>query len=145
LEYDLDVDPDHLVEWLKQDIQAAGKKRFNVSASRTFVSEGGVDSGGENAEIAEIAAVGVLEVKPMPDSAGRWLLRVRVEDVIGPHLPEDGSVPDEPEELTLAGFEADFIAPDRGTAFVTLEVETGEDEKLFGEFFTDLQTDHHHS
>ena len=145
MEYDLDVDADHLVEWLKQDIQAAGKKRFDVSASRVFVSGAGGDSGGENAEIAEIAAVGVLEVKPMPDSAGRWLLRIRVEDVIGPHLPDNGSVPDEPEELTLAGFEADFIAPDRGTAFVTLEVETGEDEKLFGEFFTDLQSDHHHS
>lgn len=146
MEYELDIDAVHLVEWLRREMESGGKPLFEISASRSFSSQ---DAGEEAApvvepeEIASMASVGLLEVKPAVDSGGHWLLRVRVEDVVGTHLPEEGSVPDEPEEMTLAGFEADFLASDQGTAYVTVELETEQDRQKFDSFLNDLQTDRH--
>lgn len=148
MEYELDIDPRHLVEWLKADALSAAAGRFEVSATRNFVEEPGVpDSGSSSAEdeAAAMTAVGILEVRPKLDSSGRWVVRIRVEDVIGPHLPEEGSVPNEPEELSLEGFETDFLLPDRGAAFATLEVETEADRERFVSFANELRTDRHPS
>ncbi|GAB4349432.1 MAG: hypothetical protein Kow0026_04840 [Oricola sp.] len=145
MEYELDMDPRHLVEWLKADMRSGGAGRFEISATRTFVEEPGLAGDGASAEdeSATMTAVGELEVRPKLDSSGKWVVRIRVEDVVGPHLPEEGSVPDEPEELSLEGFETDFILPDRGTVFATLETATDEDRDLFARFAEDLGTDRH--
>lgn len=146
MEYELDIDAAHLVEWLRREMEPGGKQLFEINASRSFTSQ---DAGGETApvvetdEIASMSSVGVLEVKPAADSGGHWLLRVRVEDIVGAHLPEEGSVPDEPEDLTLDGFEADFLTSDQGTVYVTVELETGQDREKFDSFLNDLQTDRH--
>lgn len=148
MEYELDIDPRHLVEWLKADALAAGAGRFEVSATRDFIEEAGApDSGSASSEdeVAATTAVGILEVRPKLDSAGKWVVRIRVEDVIGPHLPEEGSVPNEPEELSLEGFETDFLLPDRGATFATLEVETEADRERFISFADELRTDRHPS
>ncbi|MFZ2101516.1 MAG: hypothetical protein WAU86_13220 [Oricola sp.] len=148
MEYELDIDARHLVEWLKADMRASGKDRFEIAASRTFVEDEVVaqtDGASPEDETAALSAVGILEVRPKLDSGGKWVVRLRIEDVIGPHLPEEGSVPDEPEELTLEGFEADFILPDRGAAYATLEIETDEDRERFARFATELESDHHPS
>jgi hypothetical protein len=146
MEYQLDIAPDHLVEWLSKDIMESGKTRFDISASRSFRTEviRNPSTPLNNEDMESLQAVtGILEIKPRPDSAGRWVLKVQVDDILGPHLPEEGSIPDEPEELSLAGFEADFIAPDRGTSFVTLELESDNDKAYFETFLNDLQTDRH--
>lgn len=72
-----------------------------------------------------------------------WLLQVRVEDVVGPHAPEDESVPDIPEEIDLDDFSAEFIAPDRGTIYVTVDAETPEAKRRFDRMFADLIRDRH--
>lgn len=145
MEFELDINARHLVEWLKADMRAAGEDRFEVSATRSFEEEPGASGDDVSPEDATAAmtAIGILELRPKLDSAGRWLVRIRVEDVIGPHLPEEGSVPDEPEELSLEGFETDFLLPDRGTAFATLEVESETDREQFVRFVNQLQTDRH--
>lgn len=146
METELDIAADHLVEWLRDDLKSAARPRFEISASRSFVSEPVVDMAAalsDEEEVAAMAAIGVLEVTPAPATGGRWMLRLRVEDVVGPHLPDDGSVPDEPEELTLDAFEADFVLPDRGTAFVTLETASNQDRRRFDAIFAELLTDRH--
>lgn len=146
MEYDLDIDARHLVEWLKADMRPGGKDRFEIAATRRFVEEpvaSGADGASREDETSSMSAVGILEVRPKLDSAGKWVVRIRIEDVVGPHLPEEGSVPDEPEDLTLEGFETDFIVPDRGTTFATLEVETEADRDLFVRFASELRTDRH--
>ena len=65
---------------------------------------------------------------------------MRVEDIIGPDLLEEGSVHDEPEGMTLHAFETDFILPDRGNISLILEAETQESMDLFDAFLTDLLT-----
>ena len=72
-----------------------------------------------------------------------WRLTVRVEDVVGPHTPEEESVPDSPEEIALDDFGADFIAPDRGTAYVSVITETSEAKHRFGQIFADLVRGRH--
>ena len=148
MEYELDIDARHLVEWLKADVLSAGTGRFEISATRNFVEEQGVpDSGSSSAEdqVAAMTAVGVLEVRPKLDSSGNWVIRVQVEDMGGPHLPEAGSVPDEPEDMSLEGFETDFLLPDRGTVFATLEVDTEADRERFVSFANELRSDRHPS
>lgn len=146
MEYELDIDPRHLVEWLKADALSAAAGRFEVSATRSFVEEPGVPASGSSSaedDAAAMTAVGILEVRPKLDSSGRWVIRIRIEDMGGPHLPEEGSVPDEPEDLSLDGFETDFLLPDRGAAFATLEIQTDEDRERFDRFAQELEADRH--
>lgn len=147
MQYDLDMDARHLVEWLKADMRSA-ENRFEVSATRSFEEEevpGGENGASREDETAAMSAIGTLEVRPKLDSGGKWVIRIRVEDVIGPHLPEEGSVPGEPEDLTLEGFEEDFILPGRGTMFAMLEIETEEDRERFARFAAELEADRHAS
>ncbi len=53
-----------------------------------------------------------------------WTLRIRVEDDIGPRLPEDEPVPETEEELDLPTFYEEFIKADRGLAEVSVEAES---------------------
>ena len=71
----------------------------------------------------EISEVGTLEVRPRctPHS---WVLRVRVEDDIGPRVPEDESVPEGEEDVDLVAFFEEFIKRNRGVAETMAEVGT---------------------
>lgn len=148
MEYELDLDAAHVVEWLKRELASGGKPRFEIDASKMFFTD---DAGDQLEAIAEtddlqaLSTVGILEVKPLVDSGGHWLLRIRIEDVLGSGLPEGGTVSDESEEMTLQGFEEDFVKPDRGTAQVTVELETDQDRQKFERFLSDVQTDRHAS
>ena len=69
MDYELDIDPRHLVDWLKADRQVAGGDRFDVIASRTFVEEpGALRDGSSEDETAVITAIGTLEVRPKLES-----------------------------------------------------------------------------
>lgn len=146
MEYELNIDSQHLIEWLKEDVKTTGTPRFEIAATRTFVAEpiSNEDAAvSEDVEVQFLATVGDLEVSPRNIGLGTWTLRVRVEDVLGPHLPEDGSVSDEPEEMTLDAFEADFILPNRGATFVTLVAETQKNKDAFDRFRSGLLIDRH--
>lgn len=144
-EFELDVPADQVVRWLKDEL-AAGGRRVRIRAMREFATEAvansadfGVDA---DAEVASMMTIGVLEAGPAGTENG-WLLQVRVEDVVGPHTPEEESVPDGAEEIDLDDFEAEFIAPDQGTAYVTVTVETAEAQRRFDQVFGDLIRDRH--
>jgi hypothetical protein len=46
-------------------------------------------------------------------------LRIRVEDDIGPRVPEDEPTPGTEEEIDLGAFYEEFIAAGRGVAEIT--------------------------
>ena len=146
MEYDLDISTGHLVQWLKKHLAASTEPMLEVSVRRTFTAETIAEDAADvtkDDEVSLMTAIGVLEVSPAGNSHGKWLLRMRVEDTLGTHLPEQGSVPDTPEEMTLEAFETEFVLPDRGAIFVTLEAETQEIRDAFDAFLADVETDRH--
>ncbi len=70
-------------------------------------------------------------------------MRIRVEDDIGPGLPEDEPVPAGEEEIDLATFYDDFIAADRGLAEVSAEAETADDRASLNRVLDAILKDRH--
>jgi hypothetical protein len=145
-EYGLDVDAGQIVHWLK-DEQAAGRRRkLDIRATREYSTEPVADPEeagiGEEPEVATLTTTGTLEVRPVAVEHV-WVLRVRVDDVVGSHLPEDESVPEDAEEIDLDAFYEDFIAPDSGTVDVSVLAETPEDKHAFDRLLSEMITDQH--
>lgn len=144
-QYELDTAADQIVHWLKDEM-ASGRRRFAVRAMREYVSEPVANR--EEAGLSEdtdanvLISIGTLEVWPVGQDNG-WRLMVRVEDIVGPHTPEDESVEDEPEELDLDAFDADFIRPDRGSIFVSVDAETPQAKRRFDRVLANLTSDRH--
>lgn len=123
----IDLAPEQIVHWLLDedrrdafDLLINATRSYRVGAlseeERTSLDDT------EGGEIGEISEVGHLEVRPRREPH-RWVLRVRVEDDIGPRLPEDEPVPQNEEDIDLATFFEEFIASNRGIADVSAEVE----------------------
>lgn len=126
--YPIDIAPDQVVRWLMVEGRLHAFDLL-VSATRSFGT--GELTGGasrrlgdeEREEVSEISEVGVLEVMPR-QKPHIWTLRIRVEDDIGPRLPEDEPVPETEEELDLPTFYEQFIKADRGVAEISLDAES---------------------
>jgi len=144
-EYELDTAADQIVRWIRDEL-GAGKQTLGVRATREYSADTGInlqEAGlSEEAELASLATIGILEVRPIGEQNG-WLLRVRVEDVVGPHTPEEESASDVPEEIDLEDFVDQFIAPDRGTTYVTVDAPTAEAKQHFDRLFANLVRDRH--
>ena len=133
MEREIDLTPARLVAWLRADRAAGDVSRVRVQATREFLAEDAPAAAeGLDAEdgIAVVTTVGQLEVTPSAGPA-RWVLRLRIEDGLGEHLPDDGSVPDGPEEIGLEVFAACFLAAAGPDATVTLEAPTLADFRGF--------------
>ena len=145
LEYGLEIPADQIFHWLKDEL-ASGRQRFVCRGTRDYVAD--VLGKVENTDIDEdygiqmITTTGTLEISPA-GAANGWLLKVYVEDVVGPHIPEDSSVPAEPEEIQLDDFYAQFIAPDTGTVFVTVSAESKSAKAQFDAVLTEIIEDRH--
>ena len=145
MEREIDLTPRHLVDWLKAELIGGHASRLEVRASREFLAEDGpVAAEGLDPEdgVAVMTTVGVLEVAP-PAGAGNWVLRLRIEDQVGSHLPDEGSVPDGPEEIGLAQFERCFLAADDLDATITLETGTASDGRGFDRVLARILADRH--
>jgi len=144
-EYELDTFSDQIVHWLRDEL-ATEQPRVSYSASRDFVSDEGADTQAaglsEETDARPLVTVGILEIRPV-DADDNWRLTVRVEDNVGVHLPEDGSVSDDPEEIDLNDFQIQFTANDNCTEFVNLRAETTAAKKKFDELFVDIVSDRH--
>ena len=145
-EYPLDLDAGQIVHWLMDESSAVRRKKLDVRATREYAAEPVAHPGevgvGEDEEVATLTTVGVLEVRPL-DAAHSWILRMRVEDVVGSHLPEDESVPEDAEEIDLEAFYRDFIATDTGTAYVSLWAETAQGKGDFDRLYAEMVDDRH--
>jgi hypothetical protein len=123
----VDIEAKQIVRWLLDEERS---KAFDllVSATRSYEreelapGEEGQLGEAEKDELSEINEVGLLEVMPRKEP-GRWTLRIRVTDDIGPRLPDDEPVPDEDEEIDLATFNEEFVVADRGFIEVSAEAQ----------------------
>ena len=70
--------------------------------------------------MSEIATIATLEITPIHEKEG-WLLKVVVEDEVGPRIPGEGD--DEEQEIDLDTYYNEFIQPGQGSANVVAEVE----------------------
>lgn len=145
--YPVDMEPEQIVAWLS-DEQRLQAYDLLVSASRSF--QPGEVTGGKSRwlsaedreEVNEILEIGLLEVMPRQHS-GRWTLRVRIEDDIGPRLPEDEPVPEGEEEIDLATFSQEFVKGGRGVAEVSVEVSDAAGKASFDQIFAAMLRDRH--
>jgi hypothetical protein len=124
--YPVDVEAKQIVRWL---IDEERRRAFDlmVTASRSYQANGlardDLRFGDlEREELSEISEIGFLEVLPRREPR-RWVLRIRVEDDIGPHLPEDESSAPDDEEIDVLTFYEEFFAADRGLAETSAEVD----------------------
>ncbi len=145
--YPLDIAAGQVVKWLMDDAHEGGQG-LRVSATRTYLKEeiqGPGEQGlgeEEREDLTEVTAVGQLEVEPA-HSADGWCLRVRIEDALCARTPEDVSVSGEPEEIELSIFHKEFIVPDQGTAFVTVDAETEQAWSAFQPLLHEMERDRH--
>jgi hypothetical protein len=144
--YPIDLEASQIVRWLI-DEQRRGTLQFNVAATRSYVVEAFeradlAQMGEDAADLNDVLAIATLEVR----SAGgknSWVLRIRVEDRVGPRLPEDEDAPDGEEDIDLQTFEADFIKPDPDAAEVTLEAENAHAKANFTKLFNHMLRNEH--
>jgi hypothetical protein len=144
MEREIDLNGRHLVDWLKTDLARDEGRHLTVRATREFLAEACPAAGTEidaEDDVEVVTTVGLLEVAPA-DGHGHWVLRLRVEDELGSHLPDDGSVPDGPEELGLDEFERCFLA-DGADGTVTLETGEPKDGRGFDRILARILSDRH--
>jgi hypothetical protein len=144
--YPVDLEASQIVRWLL-DEQRRGTLQFDVTATRSYVVEAFekpdlAQMGEDAADLNDVLAVATLDVRPANGKSG-WVLRIRVEDRIGPRLPEDEDAPDGEEEIDLQTFEADFIKPDPDAAEVSLEAENGHAKASFTRVFNHMLRNEH--
>jgi len=144
--YPVDLEARQIVRWLIEE-QRRGTLQLNVLATRSYVVEGLEEQesqrlGEEDEDLNDVLAVGLLEIRP-PAAKDGWVLRIRVEDRIGPRLPEDEDAPEGEEEIDLATFEAEFFQPERGTAEVLLDAEDAQAKARFTRLLKQMLIDKH--
>lgn len=143
----VDLRPDQIVRWLLEEGQIHA---FDLLVDATRAYQVGALSRDDRAslddgtreDLSEVCEVGIVEVRPR-DKPHRWVLRVRVEDDIGPRVPEDEPVPEGEEDIDLSTFYEEFIAANRGIAEVSAEVEGAAAKTSLNRVLGAMLTDRH--
>lgn len=144
--YPVDLDARQIVLWLLEE-KRRGALGLKTIATRSYIPEGVTNFGSQNVsedagDLSDVLAVGELEVAP-PAARDGWTLRIRVEDRLGPRLPDDGDAPEGEQEIDLATFAADFILPERGIAEVELDAADARAKASFTRLFNRMVIDEH--
>lgn len=144
-QYPLDAAVDQVVHWLMEEMKD-GARAWQVHAIREYIQDPEADLASfglsSEADVASLITVGSLKAE-LPGERPAWCLRIRAEDVVGPHTPEDDSVPEGAEEIDLETFETDFILHYRGTAYVSVDSDTEEGKQRFDRLYGELIRDRH--
>lgn len=145
--YPVDLAPEQVVHWLLDDdrvhafdLLVSATRSYQVGELRSGDSASLSDTDRE--ELSEVSEVGLLEVRPRQEPH-RWTLRIRVEDDVGPRLPEDEPVPAGDEDIDLATFYEEFIKTDRGVAEVSAEAESPAAKANLNKVLAAILTDRH--
>jgi len=145
--YPVDVEAKQIVCWLLEERHGPAFDLL-VTATRSYQRNAlgpGDDSrlgDAEREDLGEMTEVGLLEVTPR-QKPGDWTLRIRVEDDIGPGLPEDEPVPEGDEDIDLATFYEEFVTADRGLAEVSAEVASRDAKASLGLLLGAILKDRH--
>jgi hypothetical protein len=138
MQRDVDLTPRQLIAWLRTDGAGGASRKLDWRASREFLAEPATGAGIDAEDGLEaLFTVGTIEVVPR-GGGPRWALTLRIEDEVGSHLPDDGSVPEDPEPLDLDAFERAFVPLDGGAeppAEVILDVDDAAARRHFERLF----------
>jgi hypothetical protein len=125
--YPVDIDAAQVVRWVKAEHERS-PSTFRLSATRSrdvreVPARADLHFGDEEREdLTEIATVGALEIAPAHAADG-WLLRIVVEDEIGPRTSEGGMAGATEQPIDFGTFYQDFIRSGRGNTSVTGEID----------------------
>ena len=144
-EFDLDVAPAQIILWLMDELRV-GHERVVWRATVTYEesrepSLEKVDPD-DDAGIRAVSAIGILNIEPAGDDDG-WSLTGYVRDYLGPHIPEDSSESDDPEEIEINDFFSRFIEPGSAIGHVSLKAESLAAKAHFDRLAADITTDRH--
>jgi hypothetical protein len=131
--YPIDLDPAQVVRWVRMEHQR-WPSAFRITAMRSQETREiplrqELHLGDEERDdLTEIATLATLEIAPARAADG-WLLRIVVEDEIGPRESgprvSDGETAGVAErEIDLGAFYREFIRPGRGNATITGEADS---------------------
>lgn len=145
LEYDPEISADQIFHWLQEEL-ASGRQRITCRATCKYVADElngeHIEEVNEDTGVHSMSTTATLEISPA-EAADSWVLRVFVEDVTGSRVPEDRSVPGGPEEIELDDFYTNFIAPDSGTVFVSVNAESEAAKAEFDSLLSEMTEDRH--
>jgi len=125
--YPVDIDAAQVVRWIKTEHERS-PSTFKITARRSrevreIPMRQELHLGNEEREdLTEIATVGTLEIAPAHAAEG-WLLRIVVEDEIGPRVFDGEMASAGEQQIDLGAFYHEFIRSGRGTANITGELE----------------------
>jgi len=125
--YPVDLDPAQVVRWVKAE-QESSPSTFKIAARcskevREIPIRSELHLGDEEREgLSEVATVATPEVAPA-HAADEWLLRIVVEDEIGPRISDAEMTSEREQPIDLGAFYHEFIRSGRGNTSITAEVE----------------------
>jgi hypothetical protein len=128
--YPVDIDPVQVVRWIKAE-QERSPSTFRITARRSrqvreIPARPELHLGDEEREdLNEIENVAILEVAPAHAADG-WLLRIVVEDEMGPGISTGEMVSAAEQQIDVGAFYHEFIRSGRGSADITAEIEGAE-------------------
>jgi hypothetical protein len=145
--YPVDIDPKQIVQWLLAEHETVrGGLRIQARRSietRDIPVRRELHLGDEEREdLSEVITIATLEVAPVHAGDG-WLLRVVVEDEVGPRGPDRAAGVEDDEQIDLGMFYSQFIRPQRGTATVVAEVENSAAEAHLSHLLSAIERDQH--
>jgi hypothetical protein len=125
--YPVDIDPAQVVGWVKAEHERS-PSTLRISARRSrevrdIPVRSELHLGDEEREdLTEIATVGTLEIAPAHAADG-WLVRIVVEDEVGPRISAGEMASAAEEQIDLGAFYHEFIRSGRGRADITAEID----------------------
>ena len=96
----------------------------------------------EREDLSEVETVATLEISPARASDG-WLIKVVVDDELGPRLPDRDAGIEGEQQIDLATFYHQFIKPGRGIATATAEVLDAEAGQRLDRLLALISTNRH--
>jgi hypothetical protein len=124
--YPVDIDPAQVVRWVKAEHETS-PSTFRLSATRSrdvrdVSAQPDLHLDDEEREdLTEITTVGTLEIAPAHAADG-WLLRIVVEDEVGPRTSQGGMAGAAEQPIDFGTFYHHFIRSGRGSASIIGEV-----------------------
>jgi hypothetical protein len=147
--YPIDIDPAQVVRWIKVEHETL-PSMFRIAASRSrevreIPAQRELHLGDEEREeLSEITTIATLEIAPAHAADG-WLLRIVVEDEIGPTISTGELTSAAEQTIDLGTFYHDFIRPGRGSANITAEVEGPAAKARLAYLLQNIEKDSHRS
>ena len=142
-DHEIDFPAETLLGWIMEEHQAGRDLELWPTREYVEVPRKRTDKGSftANEGLAETVTVGNLDVR-LPGRKAGWVLHIRVEDELAPHLPEDENVHVEPEPIELQTFWTDFASSGRGAAYAWITAESGTAKAAFDRFLRSLEERH---